>query len=99
MFTKVLALELAEHGITVNAVAPGEISTPMTGQDESEAYHQERPGNPLGTAGARRRGGLGHRLPASPRSAYVTGASYTVDGGLSLMAAHGHDSASGWRDV
>jgi NAD(P)-dependent dehydrogenase (short-subunit alcohol dehydrogenase family) len=37
---------------------------------------------------------------ASPRSAYVTGASLTVDGGLSLMAAHGHDEAGdGWRQV
>lgn len=36
---------------------------------------------------------------ASPRSAYVTGSSYTVDGGLSLMAAHGHDSATGWREL
>ena len=34
---------------------------------------------------------------ASPRSAHVTGSSYTVDGGLGLMAAHGHDSATGWR--
>jgi NAD(P)-dependent dehydrogenase (short-subunit alcohol dehydrogenase family) len=37
---------------------------------------------------------------ASPRSAYVTGSSFTVDGGLSLMAAHGHDQAgSDWRTV
>ena len=28
LLTKVMALELAEHGITVNAVAPGEIATP-----------------------------------------------------------------------
>ena len=42
MLTKVLALELAEHGILVNAVAPGEIATPMTGMDEAEAYHEER---------------------------------------------------------
>ena len=28
--TKMMALELAEHGITVNSVAPGEIATPMT---------------------------------------------------------------------
>jgi NAD(P)-dependent dehydrogenase (short-subunit alcohol dehydrogenase family) len=36
---------------------------------------------------------------ASPRSSYVTGASIVVDGGLSLMAAHGHDTATGWRDA
>ena len=99
MFSKVLALELAEHGITVNAVAPGEISTPMTGQDESEAYHQERPGNPLGRPGHVAEVASVIAFLASPRSAYVTGSSYTVDGGLSLMAAHGHDSATGWREA
>ena len=37
---------------------------------------------------------------ASPRSAYVTGASYAVDGGLMLMAAHGHDMAEPeWRSI
>src|ERR671914_2450076 len=34
LLTSVAALELAEHGITVNAVAPGEIATPMTGQED-----------------------------------------------------------------
>jgi NAD(P)-dependent dehydrogenase (short-subunit alcohol dehydrogenase family) len=99
MFTKVLALELAEHGITVNSVAPGEISTPMTGQDESEAHHQERPGNPVGRPGHVAEVASVIGFLASPRSAYVTGSSYTVDGGLSLMAAHGHDSATGWREL
>jgi NAD(P)-dependent dehydrogenase (short-subunit alcohol dehydrogenase family) len=99
MLTKVLALELAENGITVNSVAPGEISTPMTGQDESEAYHQDRPGNPLGRPGHVNEVASVIAFLASPRSAYVTGSSFTVDGGLSLMAAHGHDSATGWREV
>jgi NAD(P)-dependent dehydrogenase (short-subunit alcohol dehydrogenase family) len=99
MFTKVLALELAEHRITVNAVAPGEIATPMTGLDESEAYHEERPGNPLGRPGHVAEVASVIGFFASPRSAYVTGSSYTVDGGLSLMAAHGHDSATGWREI
>jgi NAD(P)-dependent dehydrogenase (short-subunit alcohol dehydrogenase family) len=37
---------------------------------------------------------------ASPRSSYVTGTSTTVDGGLTLMAAHGHDTAGPqWREL
>jgi NAD(P)-dependent dehydrogenase (short-subunit alcohol dehydrogenase family) len=100
MLTKVLAVELGEHAITVNSVAPGEISTPMTGMDESEAYHEERPGNPLGRPGHVTEVASLIGFLASPRSAYVTGASLTVDGGLSLMAAHGHDeAAASWREI
>lgn len=99
MLTKVLALELAEHDITVNAVAPGEIATEMTGIDESDAYRQERPGNPLGRPGHVNEVASVIGFLASPRSAYVTGSSYAVDGGLMLMAAHGHDAATGWREV
>ena len=37
---------------------------------------------------------------SDPRSSYVTGASYAVDGGLMLMAAHGHDdAAASWREL
>jgi NAD(P)-dependent dehydrogenase (short-subunit alcohol dehydrogenase family) len=93
MLTKVLALELGEDDITVNSVAPGEIATEMTGMDEAEAHHQERPGNPLGRPGHVAEVASLIGFLASPRSAYVTGSSFTVDGGLSLMAAHGHDQA------
>lgn len=100
MLTQVLALELGEHAITVNSVAPGEIATPMTGMGEEEAYHQERPGNPLGRPGHVQEVASVVGFLASPRSAYVTGSSFTVDGGLSLMAAHGHDQAgAAWREV
>lgn len=99
MLTKVLALELGEHGITANTVAPGEIATEMTGIDESEAYDQERPGNPLGRPGHVNEVASMIAFLASPRSAYVTGATLTVDGGLQLMAAHGHDTATGWREA
>jgi NAD(P)-dependent dehydrogenase (short-subunit alcohol dehydrogenase family) len=100
MLTKVLALELAEHGILVNSVAPGEIATPMTGMDEAEAYHEERPGNPIGRPGHVQEVASVIAFLASPRSSYVTGSSFTIDGGLTLMAAHGHDEAgSGWREV
>jgi NAD(P)-dependent dehydrogenase (short-subunit alcohol dehydrogenase family) len=98
MLTRVLALELGEHAITVNSVAPGEIATEMTGMDESEAYHQERPGNPLGRPGHVAEVASVIGFLASPRAAYVTGSSFAVDGGLSLMAAHGHDQAgTEWR--
>ena len=100
MLTKVMALELGEHGITVNSVAPGEIATEMTGMDEAAAYDQDRPGNPLGRPGHVNEVASLIAFLASPRSAYVTGSSLTIDGGLSLMAAHGHDSASpSWRQV
>jgi NAD(P)-dependent dehydrogenase (short-subunit alcohol dehydrogenase family) len=98
MLTKVLALELAEHGITVNAVAPGEIATEMTGLQEEDAYQTKRPGNPLGRPGHVNEVASVVGFLASPRAGYVTGSSYTVDGGLMLMSAHGHDDAdASWR--
>jgi hypothetical protein len=100
MLTKVLALELAEHGILVNSVAPGEIATPMTGKEEQEAYAEERPGNPVGRPGHVNEVASVVAFLASPRSSYLTGSELTVDGGLSLMAAHGHDKADpSWRQV
>ncbi len=98
-FSKVLSLELAEHGITVNTVAPGEIATEMTGMSEDEAYAQERPGNPLGRPGHVNEVASVIAFLASPRSSYVTGSTFTVDGGLANMAAHGHDAATGWREL
>ncbi len=87
LLTKVMALELAEHGVLVNAVAPGEISTPMTGQHDVDPRAEERPGIPLGRPGDAREIASVIRFLASPEASYVTGASFVVDGGLLLMAA------------
>ena len=87
LLTKVMALELAARGITVNAVAPGEISTPMTGQHEADPGEQDRPGIPLGRPGHAAEIAGAIRFLASPEASYVTGASFVIDGGLLLMAA------------
>jgi NAD(P)-dependent dehydrogenase (short-subunit alcohol dehydrogenase family) len=85
--TKQMALELAQHGITVNAVAPGEIATPMTGNEDVDPRTVERPSIPAGRPGdAREIASLVVWL-ASDAAAYATGASFVVDGGLTLMAA------------
>jgi NAD(P)-dependent dehydrogenase (short-subunit alcohol dehydrogenase family) len=85
--TKQMALELAQHGITVNAIAPGEIATPMTGNEDVDPRTIERESIPLGRPGdANEIASLVVWL-VSDGAAYATGASFVVDGGLLLMAA------------
>jgi NAD(P)-dependent dehydrogenase (short-subunit alcohol dehydrogenase family) len=91
LLTKVAAIELGEHGITVNSVAPGEIATAMTGQEDENprAPGHERPGVPLGRPGDAREVAAVVAFLASPQSSYVTGASYLVDGGMVQMGPVG----------
>jgi NAD(P)-dependent dehydrogenase (short-subunit alcohol dehydrogenase family) len=87
LLTKVMALELAERGITVNAVAPGEVATPMTGAHETEPAEIDRPRIPLKRPGNAHEIAAAIAFLASPEASYVTGESFVVDGGLLLMAA------------
>ncbi|MFD0047260.1 SDR family oxidoreductase [Pseudarthrobacter scleromae] len=97
---KTLALELAEHGITANSVAPGEIATPMTGQENEDPATKDRPGVPLGRPGDAREVAAVIAFLASPASSYVNGASWAVDGGMLQMGpqAGSHITSQEWRE-
>jgi 3-oxoacyl-[acyl-carrier protein] reductase len=79
-FTKTIAKELASRGITVNAVAPGFISTDMTNELKSDDILKFIP---LGRYGQPEEvAGLIRFLAADPAAAYITGQVMNVDGGM-----------------
>jgi hypothetical protein len=93
--TKVMALELAEHGITVNSVAPGEIATAMSGNEGVDPHTLTRPLIPARRPGDPREIAEAIAYLTSPEASYTTGASLVVDGGLTLMAAVANQDALG----
>jgi 3-oxoacyl-[acyl-carrier protein] reductase len=79
-FTKTVAKELAPRGITVNAVAPGFITTDMTADLKSDEILKFIP---LGRYGQPEEiAGMIRFLAADPAAAYVTGQVMNVDGGM-----------------
>ncbi|WP_229072844.1 SDR family oxidoreductase [Actinoplanes sp. DH11] len=100
LLTKVMAQELAADGITVNAVAPGEIATPMTGNEDADPFTIDRPGVPLGRPGDANEVAAVVAMLAGPDAGYVTGASWVVDGGMLLMGpqAGSHLTSDEWRN-
>lgn len=82
-FTRSLAKEVAPHGITANVVMPGYVRTDMTAALTPKNIEHMLSLIPLGRAGEVQDVAEVVTFLAT-RAAYVTGAVYVVDGGLSL---------------
>ena len=82
--TKALAQEVASRGITVNAVAPGFVVTPMT--DKLSEQQKARIGGaiPLGRLGAPEDIAAAVVYLASEEAGWVTGATLHVNGGMAM---------------
>ncbi|CEH29728.1 3-oxoacyl-ACP synthase [Aneurinibacillus migulanus] len=82
--TKTWAKELGAKGITVNAVAPGFIHTPMLDAVPEKILEMMRQKVPVLRLGEAEDIARAYVFLASPQSSYINGAVLSVDGGLTL---------------
>jgi 3-oxoacyl-[acyl-carrier protein] reductase len=83
--TKSLAGEVARFGITVNAVSPGYVETPLIGELTDAARADLVRQIPLGRLAAPDEIAAAIVFLASPSAAYLTGTTVHVDGGLTML--------------
>lgn len=82
--TKAIAIEIASRNITVNAVAPGFIETPMTDVLPDKVKEELRTRIPLGRMGSPRDVATAIVFLASDEAGYITGHVLNVNGGMHL---------------
>jgi 3-oxoacyl-[acyl-carrier protein] reductase len=82
--TKAIAIEIASRNITVNAVAPGFVETPMTDALPDKVKEELKTRIPLGRMGLPRDVAAAIVFLASDEAAYITGHVLNVNGGMHL---------------
>ena len=83
--SKSLAYEVASRGITVNAVAPGFITTAMTDKLNEDQKSKILTQVPAGRMGSAEEIAAACLYLASPEAGYVTGATLHVNGGMAML--------------
>jgi glucose 1-dehydrogenase len=88
MFTRTVALDVAERGIRVNGIAPGTIETDVNRDvlDDEYKKKQEEQNIPLHRIGKPDEVAKVALFLASPDASYITGTTIYVDGGMSLTS-------------
>lgn len=87
MLTRALAVDLADHGILVNMIAPGPVAVP----NNPDQYREPKLARAIDEVVALRRAGAPVEIAgaavylASDEASYVTGSTITIDGGVSAM--------------
>jgi 3-oxoacyl-[acyl-carrier protein] reductase len=82
--TKAIAIEIASRNVTVNAVAPGFIETPMTDVLPDKVKEELKTRIPLGRMGSPREIASAIVFLASDEAGYITGHVLNVNGGMHL---------------
>jgi 3-oxoacyl-[acyl-carrier protein] reductase len=82
--TRAIAVEVASRNITVNAIAPGFIATPMTDPLSTELKDKMKAMIPLGRFGSDRDVATAIVFLASDEAGYITGQVLDVNGGLHM---------------
>jgi 3-oxoacyl-[acyl-carrier protein] reductase len=83
--TKALALEFAADGITVNAIAPGYIRTPMMDMNPPEVKAEILSRIPVGFFGEPEDVAAAVLYLASEEARFVTGATLHINGGMAMV--------------